>query len=182
MKRLLLTWAKVLRIKPLKQEESHLLGEEWSRLFERPSYRRFSLAAAFLGPFWFLYYRMPIIGLLVVLPAFLGLSLFFEFYRSEILQVLNLNLPFIGGKLLTEGFLLAVNIFAVGYGAPLALRYKVAKIVRQGRSEGYVLTSRAMLIYPLTFLMLLLVTACVGIYLQNPEFFLENLRKQILGL
>ena len=175
----------MLRIKPLKQEESDLLGEDWKRLYEKPFYRRFSLGAAFWGPFWFLYYRMPWLGLGVVLPLFVGATILMTMHRMDILEFLGIHFAEsiykpVWEKLTGELLLLLLSVLTIGYGAPVFLRHKIKVIVRQGKGDEYEVTSRKMLIYPLIALFVLLCGASLAAYLADPELFLENLRRQSL--
>jgi hypothetical protein len=181
-KQLLRTCLRELRIKPLNEKEQSLIGEDWNRLYEKPFYRRFSLGAAFWGPFWFLYYRMPVLGLCIMLPLFLAATIYMGMYRTEILSFLHIEFSEsvykpIWEKLTGEFILFGTTILTIGYGAPVALRLKIQRIIRQNKRESYNLTSRNMVLYPALIIALLLMLLSVFAYLANPELFLENLHR-----
>lgn len=181
-KLLLLIWGRESLIKPLNAEEVTLLGEDWERLYEKPFYRRFSLGAAFWGPFWFLYYRMPLLSLFVVFPLYMAASIYLAWYRESFLAQFGLHFPqdtfgIILQKLCTEGIFFGSSIVLIGYGAPFVLRYKVSRVIaKKGEVSHAELTSKKALITSLSLIFALLFALCILAYLADPVLFMQSLK------
>ncbi len=118
-----------------------------------------------------------------MLPLFLAATIYMGMYRTEILSFLHIEFSEsvykpIWEKLTGEFILFGTTILTIGYGAPIALRLKIQRIIRQNKRETYEMTSRKMLLYPTLIIVFLLMLLTAVSYMANPELFLENLQRQ----